>query len=273
MERTFGSLGRERRLSMIFNRVFRQSLVVASKLDRSTLSQACSGSITLLFVSAIVTSFEVSIGSGKDAIVAGVGRIVHVDAAVATTTGLIFNDDAADDIAFFTGLIFCGALSVLLDPPAVEPSSNVNTTPALPSSPSIICFSVVDSHCDCGTSFRRHTKVAVDSAASNSDGGSAESNRSTRSNSVDDPRMGGSGSLLLSAVVVGTVRRAPDHAHRTTTLMGELFFLPALELGLRPCIILLLLSLVDVDGNVIIRREESRGKGKGKGDEIGRDAL
>lgn len=45
-----------------------------------------------------------------------------------------------------------------------------------------------------------------------------------RSNNVDDPLMGNGSSFV--PVVVGTVRRAPpDHAQRTTTLMGDFFFL------------------------------------------------
>ena len=44
---------------------------------------------------------------------------------------------------------------------------------------------------------------------------------------------------MLLFAVVGTVRRAPDHKHRTTTLMGDLFFLAVLGLVLLPYIILL----------------------------------
>mmetsp|Transcript_27489 Transcript_27489/g.57736 ORF Transcript_27489/g.57736 Transcript_27489/m.57736 type:complete len:217 (-) Transcript_27489:66-716(-) len=160
--------------------------------------------------------FEMSTDSGPD------DTATEADAAAAAEqlpliiTGFIFNFEAADLIALVTGF-----------PPFLpspfsrgSPKSKVKMTPALPSSPSNICLSVVVSQSPLATTFRRHTNVAEGTPSSRNNGpGKEVFKRLTRSNRVVVPRMGAS---PPSASVGGTARRDPSHAQRKMTRMGDL---------------------------------------------------
>ena len=128
-----------------------------------------------------VSGVEISIGSGSHGADGAMGdgavaEVVIVAFGVGMATGLIFNADAADEIADLTGLLFTGPLASAA-PPA-PPRSNVRTTPALPSSPSNIVRNVVDSHSERGTNFLRQTNVAPDPSW-NTSVGSTSANRLT----------------------------------------------------------------------------------------------